>query len=243
MEPRGGVMLGMSRAVRGDEFRGYELLILRPEASGLAYEAHPSGQRPATFPATAISDRELVFDNPEHDFPQRIAYTRVGADSVVARTYGEVVAVEPALVLRYGRVPCVSEPTHAAEAELLAAHERILAAHRERDVEAWLALEADDYVSANGGEIRFPTKRERRAARQPYLESTTFTTYRDARPPMVGISDDGTSGWLIAQVETAGTRTLADGRQQALEAVYAWIELYRRVDGRWLVVGNVSNTR
>jgi len=35
----------------------------------LAYIAHPSGQRTTAFPLLRISDSEVVFGNPEHDFP------------------------------------------------------------------------------------------------------------------------------------------------------------------------------
>ena len=44
----------------------------------LAYEARPSGQEPATFLSTRISESELVFENPAHDFPQEVGYRRAG---------------------------------------------------------------------------------------------------------------------------------------------------------------------
>ena len=48
----------------------------------------PVPRRPATFipfAAASVSDSLVVFENPAHDFPQRIEYRRVNADSVVAR--------------------------------------------------------------------------------------------------------------------------------------------------------------
>jgi ketosteroid isomerase-like protein len=128
-----------------------------------------------------------------------------------------------------------------SRAQLLAMHEQVLEAHRTGDVERWMAVEDDDYVSANGGTITFPTTGERRAMREPYLLSTSFEVYRDLQDPIVEVSPDGQLGWVIAQVEMRGTQTSSDSSTHPIEAVWAWIELYRKVDGAWKLVGNVSN--
>jgi hypothetical protein len=64
---------------------------LRLWASGdtLVYEAHPSSQARAEFRVLPATATELVFANPEHDFPQRIIYRRVGNDSLIARIEGD----------------------------------------------------------------------------------------------------------------------------------------------------------
>jgi len=84
MGPRGGAMMGMSRTVAGGTLREYELVIIRTAASGLVYEAHPSGQKSATFPVKEQTDASIVFEDPAHDFPQRIGYRRDGADAITA---------------------------------------------------------------------------------------------------------------------------------------------------------------
>jgi hypothetical protein len=106
MALRGGTMLGMSRVVRGGELAGYELLLLRGEDHGWVYEAHPSGQPSASFKSAAITDTSIAFSNPEHDFPQTISYSRIGADSLVARTAGERDGQPREMVFRYRRVFC-----------------------------------------------------------------------------------------------------------------------------------------
>lgn len=106
MAPRGGTMLGMSRVVRGGELAGHELILLREVGSGWVYEAHPSGQSPASFASVAVTDTSMAFSNPEHDFPQTIAYSRIGADSLVARTAGGSGGQLREYVFRYRRVAC-----------------------------------------------------------------------------------------------------------------------------------------
>jgi hypothetical protein len=88
MPPLGGTMLGSSRTVVGDSTTEWEQLRIEEQGAGLVYVAHPSGQSEATFVADSTGAGFIAFSNPEHDFPQRISYRRVGRDSVVARIEG-----------------------------------------------------------------------------------------------------------------------------------------------------------
>ncbi|MBT1686116.1 DUF6265 family protein [Dawidia soli] len=40
--------------------------------------------QPVTFTETTVTENEMIFENPVHDFPQRITYRQVGDDSLVA---------------------------------------------------------------------------------------------------------------------------------------------------------------
>jgi hypothetical protein len=107
MAPRGGTMLGMSRTVRGDsalvEFEHLQLL----QRNGRAvYHAEPSGQKPADFVAAAASDTLVVFENPTHDFPQRIIYRKRGTDSLLARIEGTVGGQTRGVDFPYERARC-----------------------------------------------------------------------------------------------------------------------------------------
>ncbi len=88
MAPAGGMMTGTSRTVVQGTARAWEFLRIVATDSGLTYIALPSGQRETAFAATIVSDTLVVFENPSHDFPQRIAYRRVGADAISARVSG-----------------------------------------------------------------------------------------------------------------------------------------------------------
>jgi hypothetical protein len=87
MSPKGGTMLGMSRTVRGGKTVEHEFLQIRLVDGRLAYEARPSGQPPAVFPVKILEADSVTFENPSHDFPQRITYRRT-ADGVTARIEG-----------------------------------------------------------------------------------------------------------------------------------------------------------
>jgi hypothetical protein len=82
--PRGGIMLGHSRSGSGDRLREFEFLRLQAGADGVpAYFAQPGGRPPVAFRLTARDGTSATFENPAHDFPQRIVYRRDG-DSMVA---------------------------------------------------------------------------------------------------------------------------------------------------------------
>lgn len=127
------------------------------------------------------------------------------------------------------------------EERLLALHRDAMEAHLERDVDKLMAAEAADAVFASRGEISRPSLDERRAMFGPYFESTEFGTYRDMVPPIVEVSDDGTLGWVIAQVEVSGTQRGSSGEPRPFQFQSAWIELYGKRDGDWMRIGNVSN--
>jgi hypothetical protein len=88
--PAGGTLLGMSRTVRRAKTTEYEFLMIRDVGGRLAYVAKPSGQAENAFPLKSLTDGEVVFEDPKHDFPQRILYRRNADGSVTARIEGEM---------------------------------------------------------------------------------------------------------------------------------------------------------
>lgn len=104
--PRGGSMLGTSRTLRNGALSGFEFVLLREKDGGLLYEAHPSGQAGATFPVRELTDARVVFENPAHDFPQRIVYEKRGADGLVAWIEGTVSGRSRRIDFTYRRISC-----------------------------------------------------------------------------------------------------------------------------------------
>jgi len=102
---RGGVMLETGRTTNGDSLVEYEFVVLHLSPS-LAYEAHPSGQTPTTFPVQQATDSSLIFENLKHDFPQRVAYQRRGGDSLLAWIEGPAGGQIKRFEFHYHRVSC-----------------------------------------------------------------------------------------------------------------------------------------
>ena len=82
MAPEGGLMTGMGRTLRDGRAVGFEFLYIST-GEGAAYFAQPGGRPAVRFGLVAQEGESAVFENPEHDFPQRIEYVRDG-DSLSA---------------------------------------------------------------------------------------------------------------------------------------------------------------
>ena len=100
---RGGTMLGVHRDVRGGRTTGFEFLRIEARPDGLVYLASPGG-RPATeFRAVEVRDDRVTFENPAHDFPQRIVYWRTG-EALHARIEGRTGGKEASMGWRWLRL-------------------------------------------------------------------------------------------------------------------------------------------
>lgn len=87
--PAGGVMLGIRRDVSQGRPAFFEYLRIEACTSGLVYVASPRGVGTTEFVLVRVGDTEVVFENRDHDFPQRIIYRRSG-DLLMARVEGAV---------------------------------------------------------------------------------------------------------------------------------------------------------
>lgn len=107
--PLGGSMLATSRTVAGDKLVMFEFLRVVERDGGLVYVAQPAGRTPTEFVLTELDAKHAVFDNPRHDFPQRIAY-EVTEGGGLRATIGRVQSGGRKQVFEWTR-----EVAHAAE--------------------------------------------------------------------------------------------------------------------------------
>lgn len=100
-------MLGMSHTSVADTTREYEYLQIRQQADGdIFYVAIPSGQKETSFKLTKSDGKEVVFENPEHDFPQRIIYRFENDNSLFARIEGTIKGKQRSVDFTMKRVKC-----------------------------------------------------------------------------------------------------------------------------------------
>lgn len=99
-------MLGSGRTVEGDSLVEYEQVRILERGGRLVYAAAPSGQAPAEFQSVSVTDSSVTFENPAHDFPQRVLYRRIGGDSLVARVEGLRAGRTRGVDFAYRRATC-----------------------------------------------------------------------------------------------------------------------------------------
>jgi hypothetical protein len=107
MAPAGGLMLGMARTLKNGRVVEFEFMQIRADADGkLSYVAQPQGRPPTEFGLLRQGEAEAVFENPAHDFPQRVIYRREGADRLVARIEGTMKGQVRGIDFPMQRVAC-----------------------------------------------------------------------------------------------------------------------------------------
>jgi len=72
----GGSMIGVARVLRDGLMSSFEFLCIVERDGGLVYQAMPNGSPATDFTLTAIDANSATFENPAHDFPKMIKYTR-----------------------------------------------------------------------------------------------------------------------------------------------------------------------
>ena len=79
--PSGNSMVGLHRDVGKGRTLLFEFLRIEQQGDQIVYLSMPNGRSPATpFPLKEAFGTRVVFENPKHDFPQRIIYWKDGND-------------------------------------------------------------------------------------------------------------------------------------------------------------------
>jgi len=77
---RGGVLLGTGRSGAGETVKSFEFMRIAPGEGGvLHFFGSPGGSPAVAFRLVRSGPTEAVFENPAHDYPQRVRYWREGA--------------------------------------------------------------------------------------------------------------------------------------------------------------------
>ena len=74
------------------------------QLSGISYYiAAPQGQAPVKFILTSDNEDKYIFENPQHDFPQKIEYRRTSDSTVIATVSGVENGVDKSTEYRFTR--------------------------------------------------------------------------------------------------------------------------------------------
>ena len=85
---KGGALLGIHRDVKGDRMVSFEFLRVQATPEGVVYFASPRSRPPVPFALVESGERRAVFENKQHDFPQRILYWLDAEGAMHARIEG-----------------------------------------------------------------------------------------------------------------------------------------------------------
>jgi hypothetical protein len=109
MPPVGGTMFAVSRSIRDSKTVAFEYLRIEESGEGaLALFASPSGQSPARFDMVSLTNNEVVFENTEHDFPQRIIYRLAQDSRLIGRIEGQSNGLLKSIEFPMSKINCDS---------------------------------------------------------------------------------------------------------------------------------------
>lgn len=90
LPPKGNMLLGVNRTVTNSGKAFFEFLRIFHSDDKIFYAASPNGRPAILFELISCEENKLLFENPEHDFPQRIIYYFQTEKEMTARIEGEV---------------------------------------------------------------------------------------------------------------------------------------------------------
>jgi hypothetical protein len=82
---------GESYFIKGKDTLHFEKIQMKQKGEALFYIATVKGQnndKPITFVRNDTIEKQLVFENPKHDFPQKIMYSQITKESIVIQISG-----------------------------------------------------------------------------------------------------------------------------------------------------------
>jgi hypothetical protein len=83
--PAAGAMLAVARTIKGERLVAFEYLRIVERNGSLVYIAQPNGRPPTEFTLTALDGSSVTFENPAHDYPTTIRYTKRADGTLEAR--------------------------------------------------------------------------------------------------------------------------------------------------------------
>lgn len=72
----GTTIMGLSHTHDSKRTHFFEFMRIATHGGRIAYIVQPGGDSPVLFRAVKVTEEEAVFENPEHDHPQRFRYVK-----------------------------------------------------------------------------------------------------------------------------------------------------------------------
>lgn len=93
--------MAVARTLRSGALASFEFLCIAERDGSLAYIAMPDGRTtPTVFMLTELSPVSVTFENPTHDYPKLVRYTRKDDGSLETTIAGEAGARAQTVTLR-----------------------------------------------------------------------------------------------------------------------------------------------
>ena len=134
-------------------------------------------------------------------------------------------------------------PRIADMAELLRLHQQQKTAHMTNNADLFIEMFADSVTQLIRGNALPRTRAENLERFKTYFASFKFQEWEDIKPPVIKISKDGTMATKIVEKRVCGSYTYDDGKVEKDHTVFAWLEVWEKIDGKWKVTAVASTDK
>lgn len=127
---------------------------------------------------------------------------------------------------------CSSPVDYEAEKNaILVLHNEQRQAHMEKNVSLLFKDSLTDYLEVNRGLIKKPAPADMKKRFQAYFDAVDFVKWDDANPPVFSFSDDATMATTVVDKLVITKDKHDNDRLDTFH--YAWLAVYKKMDGTW----------
>lgn len=134
-------------------------------------------------------------------------------------------------------------PRVADTTELMRLHEQQKTAHLTYNAELFVEMFADNVTQLQRGNAVTRSKAENLTRFKTYFSGYKFLEWEDIVPPVIKISKDGTMATIVVQKRVRGTYKNDKGEEESDHTIFAWIEVWEKIKGKWKVVTVASTEK
>jgi hypothetical protein len=124
------------------------------------------------------------------------------------------------------------------EVQIYRVHRKLLAAHCLGNAALIAELSAPGLTLASRGDLVRTSNDAMRERFTSLFEQLDYTGYQDIATPIIESSPNSDLGWIWVNVRAVGSEV---STSQSFDNQWAWVMLLKKIDGKWLHVGNASN--
>jgi len=134
-------------------------------------------------------------------------------------------------------------PRVADQAELLRLHQQQKTAHLSYNADLFVDMFADNLTQVQRGSVVTRTKAENLARFKSYFSTFKFDEWEDIHPPVIKVSNDGSMATITVQKRVRGTYKNEKGEEVPDTTIFAWLEVWEKIAGKWKVVTVASTEK
>lgn len=113
-------------------------------------------------------------------------------------------------------------------------------AHFDKNVDLFVSTFADSMISVHSGKTDRKSIDDYKKRFGPYFNRVTFSRWDDSKEPIIDISDDGSMAYAVVNKTVVLTYPDTLGKPFYDSTNYAWVSIYKKINGQWKGVCNAS---